>query len=113
MATFLAGLFRSVRFGIAEAHGQANAIQFNWLVEQGAVTRDAASGRFRAAPDRFPAAVEALLARILTVQARGDYAGAKELIARYAVMPPELADALAKLDGIPVDIRPRFPLAGE
>jgi hypothetical protein len=109
--TYLAGLFRSVRFGIAEAHGQANAIQFNFLREQGAIGFDAATGRFRVDKAKFWGAAEELLRRILVLQAAGDYAAAQELIRRYAVLPPELQAALSRLDRVPVDIRPRFTLA--
>jgi len=107
-ATFLAGLFRSVRFGIGEAHGAANAIQYNYLLEQGAIVADDATGTFRVDHERFFPAVASLLQQILTIQARGDYPAAQELLRRYAVMPASLAAALARLEGIPVDIQPRF-----
>ncbi|MHB8079978.1 MAG: dipeptidyl-peptidase 3 family protein [Candidatus Krumholzibacteriia bacterium] len=109
--TYLAGLFRSVRFGIAEAHGQANAIQFNFLRERGVIGFDAASGRFRIDKTKYWGAVEELLRQILVLQAEGDHAAAQEMIRRYAVLPPELATALARLDRVPVDIRPRYTLA--
>jgi hypothetical protein len=107
-ATFLAGMFRSVRFGINEAHGQANAIQFNYLLDNGAISHDAATGRFQVNFDRFLPALELLLNEILVMQAAGDYAAAQALIERYAHMPPVLAAALDKLDAIPVDIEPVF-----
>lgn len=107
-ATFLAGLFRSVRFGISEAHGQANAIQFNYLLEQGAITHDPATGTFRVDYARFLPTIELLLNELLVMQAEGDYAAAKALIERYAHLPSILADALRKLDHIPVDIQPAF-----
>jgi len=106
--TYLAGLFRSVRFGIGEAHGAANAIQFNYLVEKGVITQDPHDGRFRIDIARFPAAIEDLVRDICLLQAVGDYAGTGAFIARYSTMPPLLADALARLDGIPVDIEPVF-----
>jgi len=112
-ATYLAGLFRSVRFGIAEAHGQANAIQYNWLREQGVVLADPAAGEFRVDETRLAAAVEELLRRVLVLQAEGDQAAARELIARYAVMPDELARALGRLTDVAVDIRPLFTIAGD
>ncbi len=107
-ATYLAGLFRSVRFGIGEAHGAANAIQFNYLLEKGGIVLDEASGKFRVDHERFFPAVESLLREVLTVQARGDYAGAAALVKTYAVMPAALAKALENLEGIPVDIQPVF-----
>jgi hypothetical protein len=111
--TYLAGLFRSIRFGIAEAHGQANAIQFNWLLEKQAISFEAASGRFRVDVARFPQAIEKLVAGICILQAEGDYAAAKEMIANYGVMPPVLETALSRLTDIPVDIKPVYPVAGE
>jgi hypothetical protein len=107
-ATYLAGLFRSVRFGIGEAHGAANAIQFNYLLEKGAVVLEEKSGKYRVDQARFFPAVESLLHEILTLQARGDYAGAAALVKTYAVMPASLAKALQRLEGIPVDIQPVF-----
>ena len=108
-ATYLAGLFRSVRFGIAEAHGQANAIQFNYLTQQGAVRYDESTGRFGIDVETFEKAIEDLVAEICLIQAEGDYEAAGAFIQRYGGMAPSLAAGLAKLDGIPVDIEPLFP----
>jgi hypothetical protein len=107
-ATYLAGLFRSVRFGLAEGHGQANAIQFNYLLAKGAIGFDPRTGRFRMDVAAFPEAIEDLVREICIVQAEGDYTGAQQMIDRYGVMPPVLADALARLQGIQVDIEPQF-----
>lgn len=108
-ATYLAGIFRSVRFGIGEAHGRANAIQFNYLVEKGAITSDAATGRFRIDVPVFEKAIGELVGEICTIQAEGDYAGSQAFIRRYGELPEVLATALAKLGHIPVDIAPVFP----
>ena len=105
-ATYLAGLFRSVRFGIGEAHGVANALQFNYLLEQGVITPE--DGKFRISYEAFPGAITQLVQELLSVQAAGDYAGAKALLDRYGVMPPVLAEALARLDDVPVDILPLY-----
>lgn len=108
-ATYLAGIFRSVRFGIGEAHGMANAIQFNYLVEKGAIKHDPATGRFRMDVPVFEKAIADLVADICTIQAEGDYAASQAFIKRYGGMPEVLSAALAKLDHIPVDIAPVFP----
>lgn len=108
-ATYLAGLFRSVRFGIGEAHGKANAIQYNYLVAKGAIGYDAKTGRFRVDAAVFEKAIAELVGDICTIQARGDYAGSQAFIAKYGVLTPELEGALAKLGHIPVDICPVFP----
>lgn len=111
--TFLAGVFRSVRFGINEAHGRGMALQFNWLADRGAFPYDAATGTFRVDVARAKKAARALTREIMTVQAKGDYAAAKTMLDAYAVIRPPMQRALDGLGGIPVDIAPRFPLAGE
>jgi len=107
--TYLAGLFRSVRFGIGEAHGQANAIQFNYLMQKNALSRDATTGRFSVDVAVFEEAITELVREICLIQAAGDYQGSVDFIAQYGGMSPVLAQALAKLAGIPVDIEPLFP----
>ena len=101
----------SVRFGISEAHGQANAIQFNWLLERGVIKHDAGTGRFLVDAEAFPGAISELVGRICILQAEGDYAAAKSMVQQYATMPTVLAEALARLAEIPVDIRPVYPAA--
>ena len=107
-ATYLAGRFRSVRFGVGEAHGQANAIQFNYLVQKQAVLFDAASGRFRVDVPVFEQAIADLVGEICLIQAEGDYEASAAFIARHGGLPPVLEEALRKLEGIPVDIEPVF-----
>ncbi len=111
--TYLAGVFRSVRFGINEAHGKGMAIQFNYLVDEGAFAYSPAAGTFRVNMDRIKAAVTKLTGEIMTLQARGDYAGVKTMMEHYAVIRPDMRAVLDRLSGVPVDINPRFPLAGE
>jgi hypothetical protein len=106
--TYLAGLFRSVRFGIAEAHGQANAIQFNYLVEKGVITVE--DGRFRINAGTFPEAIEEMVHDILMIQAVGDYEASLAMIDRYGGMPEMLSSALDKLSEVPVDILPQYAL---
>ena len=104
--TFLAGIFRSVRFGASSAHGQANMVRFNYFQEEGAFTRDEASGTYRVDFDAMRAAVDGLSELILTLQGNGDYEGVDQLIAEKGVVPPELQRDLDRLDalGIPRDI---------
>ena len=108
-ASFLGGFFRSVRFGANEAHGKANVIQFNYLSEKGAVVRDE-DGRYGYDASKMREAVESLARELLMLEARGDYAGSQEFIAKYGEMPAELEKALAGLDDIPTDIRPTYPI---
>jgi hypothetical protein len=104
--TFLAGIFRSVRFGASSAHGRANMIRFNFFQEMGAFTRDEATGHYRVDLEIFPRAVDALSERILTLQGNGDYAGVDALFSEKGLVPPDLQADLDRLDdlGIPRDI---------
>ncbi|MFC7049607.1 dipeptidyl-peptidase 3 family protein [Emcibacter nanhaiensis] len=103
--TFLAGIFRSVRFGATEAHGQANMVRFNYFQEAGAFSRDD-SGHYHINFDAFEEAVAGLSRLILTLQGDGDYDGAKKLLAEQGVVHEALAadlDRLARAN-IPVDV---------
>jgi hypothetical protein len=103
--TFLAGLFRSVRFGATSAHGRANMIQFNDFSERGAFARGA-DGRYRVDLERMREAVRELAGRILVLQGDGDHVGAGALLESHGVIRAELADDLARINaaGIPVDV---------
>lgn len=107
-ASFVGGIFRSVRFGFEEAHGGGNVIILNYLMEKGGIDYNAETQRFSVNYDKIADAVRDLSNKILMIQAKGDYEGAKALIADYCVATPPLKAALAKLDDIPVDIRPVY-----
>jgi hypothetical protein len=109
-ATFLASSFRSIRFGVNEAHGRGVALQLNWFLDQGAVVVGK-DGRFAVVDGKIRAAVESLSREILTIQANGDAAGAKALLDRMGVVRPPVAKVLERLRGIPVDVAPRFVTA--
>ncbi|MGH8495307.1 MAG: dipeptidyl-peptidase 3 family protein [Gammaproteobacteria bacterium] len=102
--TFLAGLFRSVRFGASEAHGQANMVAFNFLAERGAFERDPASGRYSVDLDAMKQATSALSERILSLQGDGDYAGVQALLESKGRIGPDLQADLDRLEAIPVDV---------
>ena len=104
--TFLAGIFRSVRFGASSAHGKANMIRFNFFEEMGAFSRDEATGTYRVEFDKMQDAVDALTERILVFQGDGDYAGVADFVAEMAVVGDALQADLDRLSeqGIPVDI---------
>jgi hypothetical protein len=104
--TFLAGIFRSIRFGASSAHGRANAAQFSYFQERGAFTRDSASGRYRVDHPKMRAAVDAMAEQILRFQGDGDYAGVTGFMTERGAIGPSLQqdlDRLSKL-GIPVDV---------
>lgn len=104
--TFMAGIFRSVRFGASSAHGKANMVRFNYFVENDAFIRDTATGHYRVDFDNMQSAMTSLSRLLLTLQANGDYDGAVELTAEKGVIGEQLAADLARLSeaGIPVDI---------
>jgi peptidase M49-like protein len=110
--TFLASAFRSIRFGVTEAHGKGIAIQLNHLLDQRAFTIQP-DGTFAVNPDRVKEGVTALTRDIMTIQAEGDYAAAKALGDRLGVVRPQVQQALDKLKSIPVDIEPRFRTADQ
>jgi hypothetical protein len=104
--TFMAGIFRSVRFGAASAHGQANMVRFNYFAEQGAFVRDPDSGTYRVDFERMEAAMAGLSELLLTLQGDGDYEGARALVGEKGVIPEQLQKDLDRLTeaDIPVDI---------
>ncbi len=109
--TFLASAFRTLRFGLTEAHAKGMALQLNWLREAGAVNVSP-DDTFAVDFTRVKAAVTDLTRELMTIQARGDYAAAKALLDRMVVLTPEVARALDNLKDVPVDIEPRY-LAAE
>ncbi len=102
--TYVAGLFRSARFGVDEAHGQGVVAQFNYLMEKGALKVDA-DGRFQAVSDKFPGAIKDLLHDLLILQGNGDYAGTTAFLEKYGRAGTELRAAIDRLAEVPTDIR--------
>jgi hypothetical protein len=109
--TFLASAFRSVRFGIEEAHGRGIAMQFNYLTDEGGFNYDERTGLFSVNPAKIKDAVTKLAGEIMTVQAEGSYEKAKAMLDKYGVIRPQMQKALDRLGNVPVDIEPIFPLA--
>jgi hypothetical protein len=105
--TYVAGLFRSARFGVDEAHGQGVVAQFNYLEKKGALVTDA-QGRVHAVSEKFPGAIRDLLHDMLVLQARGDYKGTKEFLDTYGKATPALRNAIGRLHAVPVDVRPVY-----
>jgi hypothetical protein len=104
--TFMAGIFRSVRFGASSAHGKANMIRFNYFSAAGAFSRDPESGAYRVNRAAFEAAAESLSRRLLTLQGDGDYDAVDAFVREYGAVGPQLQADLDRLGqaGIPVDI---------
>jgi hypothetical protein len=108
--TFLASSFRSIRFGISEAHGRGNALQLNFLLDYGAIAVEK-NGTFSVNQTKVRDGIIALTRDLLTLEAEGDYSKAKDLLSRLGVVRPEIQKALERLKEIPVDIEPRFTAA--
>jgi hypothetical protein len=110
--TFLASAFRTLRFGMDDAHARGMALQVNWLLDAGAY-RVGADGTFSVDPRKARKAVEGLTRELLTIEANGDYDGGKRLLERLVVLRPEVQAVMGRLEGVAVDIRPRFVTADE
>lgn len=111
-ASYLAGNFRTIRFGAAEAHGQAEMMEFNYYVEHGAVRR-LPSGKYEVDYDKMPEQIEALAKELLVMEAAGDRARAEAWFKKYDVISPELRESLARAGSVPVDIDPTFSFPRE
>jgi hypothetical protein len=109
--TYTAGMFRTTRFGVAEAHGLGMVLQANFLIEKGAVdlTED---GRFRPVPGLFEESFRDLAHELLMIQALGDYDAALAMVERYGTVHPAMAAAIEALTDLPVDVDPSYPLEG-
>jgi hypothetical protein len=105
-ASHVAGIFRTVRFGVAEAHGRAEMMEFNYFVEQGAITRDPPTGKYAIDFTKMSQAIATLAKELLEIEATGDRNRAEQWFKKYDSMPPELKSALANVKDVPVDIDP-------
>ena len=108
--TFLGGVFRSIRFGINEAHGGGNAIIYNYLLEKGAYEFDPEKEIVKVNFEKAYPALKELANKVLMIQATGDYEGAKSLIDKYAVASESIKILVDKLSVLPVDITPVFQI---
>lgn len=109
LASYLGGMYRSIRFGIDEAHGGGVAIQFNYFMDKGAFYQDR-NGKLNYNGEKLQTAIRDLAAELLLIEAHGDYDRAKQLVDKYRVMTPVMADYVAQLSHLPVDIQPSFPI---
>jgi len=110
--TFLASSFRTLRFGITEAHARGMALQFNYLTDRGAFVARA-DGAFEVNCSKMKQAVRDLTHDLLTIEAQGDYPAAQKMLTELGVMRPRMTEALNRLRDIPVDIQPKFVTADE
>jgi hypothetical protein len=108
-STYVAGLFRAMRFGTNSAHGRGAAMQYGYLRNKGALVWDDGAKRFRIDKSKIDGAIRDLVADIVKLQATGDYAGTKALMERWADLDPEARAVIGSMTAIPVDIRPIYP----
>ncbi len=106
-ASYVGGVFRTVRFGTAEAHGQAEMMEFNYLSERGAISRNA-SGKYAIEYEKMPVALADLAKELLEIEATGDRSRAEKWFKKYGTMPEELKTSLKAASDVPVDIDPLF-----
>jgi hypothetical protein len=107
-ASYVADLFRTVRFGTGEAHSRAEMMEFNYLFEQGAIRRDA-SGKYAIEASKMPAALASLSKELLETEATGDRTRTETWFKKYEMMPSDLAAALKSAADVPVDLDPQIP----
>jgi hypothetical protein len=107
-ASYVADMFRAVRFGASEAHGKAEMMEFNYLFEQGAIVRDAATGKYAVEFSKMAPAINRLTQELLEQEATGDRARAEAWFAKYGAMPAELKALLDKQSDVPAEIAPIF-----
>ena len=104
----MAGIFRTLRFGAGEAHGAAEMMEFNFLSQEGAIARDAASGRYAVDQAKMPPAITKLAKELLEIEASGDRTRAENWFKKYGTMPAELKSALQTAKDVPVDVDPVY-----
>ncbi|MDZ7629210.1 MAG: hypothetical protein U5J99_12495 [Parvularculaceae bacterium] len=109
LATYFAGLFRAMRFGVNEAHGRGAAFQYAYFRNAGAVSVDDASGKFRLDFAKLETAIRDLTRDIVILQGDGDYDKAKAFLDRWAVLDAPAEAVIASLTDVPVDIQPEYP----
>jgi hypothetical protein len=109
MATYMAGIFRAVRWGAGESHGRGAALQYGYLKSKGAFAWDDKAQRFRVDDAKMAAGIKGIVAEIVTLQANGDYAGMNAFFDKYAKLDPNAEAVIATLKDIPVDIAPIYP----
>jgi hypothetical protein len=108
-ATYVAGLFRAMRFGVQEAHGKGAAMQYGYLRNKGAIVWDDQAKRFRIDEMKIDGAIRDLVGEIVRLQGDGDYAGTKAFLEKWGVLDAQASQVIGSMTHIPVDIRPRYP----
>jgi Peptidase family M49 len=113
LVSYFAGLFRSVRFGVSEAHGKAAAVQINRYLEEGGAELDTKANKLNVNLVKLEASISKLAHDLAVIEWEGDKAAADDLLKKYGAMPDALKGLMKDMGDIPVDIKPVYPLAGE
>ena len=112
LETYVAGFLRPIRFGLTSAHGGANCIQFNFLLQEEAISIDPKTGKIRIDPVRIRASTFKLANAIVSIQERGDFEAAKHFVETYRLMNDEIDRLISKVNEVPIDIRIRYKSRG-
>jgi hypothetical protein len=108
-ATYVAGLFRAMRFGVGEAHGKGAAMQYSFIRDRGGIVWDEGAKRFRVDETKIDGAIRDLVGEIVRMQGNGDYAGVKAFLDKWGKLDPQAQGVIDTMKAIPVDIRPIYP----
>ena len=111
LVSYFIGLFRSVRFGVAEAHGKGAALQINRYLEDGSATYDPATKRYAVDLEKLETSIETLVRDICLLQHHGNKPAVDAMLSKYGLLSDSMKEALGTLGGIPVDLRPIYPVA--
>ena len=109
LSSYMADVFRHLRFGTADAHGRGAAMQYGFLRDRSGIVWDESARRFRLDYDKLESGIRALVGEIVRIEGDGDYAGAKAFLDRYGRLDPHAQAVIATMTGIPVDIQPVYP----
>jgi hypothetical protein len=107
-ASYLGGIFRSVRFGASEAHGRAGMVELNFARERGAIRRDESTGRWSVVTAKMRDSIRELAGKALEIERAGDRAAAEALFAKYGSVPADLQKDLESLRNVPIEIEPVY-----
>ncbi|MEZ4451480.1 MAG: hypothetical protein R3B09_18565 [Nannocystaceae bacterium] len=113
LVSYVAGLLRSMRFGVAEAHGRGATVQLLYFIDRKAITRDRDTGRLRVDLANLEESIRALIGEIIGLQRLGSEGRADAWMSRFSALPDELTTLMSELEDLPIDVRPVYPLAGE
>jgi len=109
-ATYLAGLLRSVRFGVEETHGRSSALQLNYLRKVGAVLLDVRKGEFSLSPKHFEPAIRTLSKELLEIEGTGDYERARRLLDEFGRLDDATKTLLLRTEAVPADVTFVYPM---